>query len=208
MKQDIIILIFERPLGSKDLYDFINENGFLNESLARDLFQQIMKAILACHQRGVIHRDIKDENLLVTISKKSKPKVQLIDFGSGAHIQNGFYNDFASTRTYAPPEVIKYSPYNGNEAKVWSLGILLYSMVCGDIPFHSNAKICKAILRFKRKLSLECQNLIEHCLRIEPAEQILLEDILCHPWMKKDDEMLNCSPTTPPLATLNLSICY
>ena len=50
--------------------------------------------LLACHQRGVIHRDIKDENLLVTISRHSKPKIQLIDFGSGAHIRNEIYFDF------------------------------------------------------------------------------------------------------------------
>ena len=91
---DTFVLIMERPLGSKDLFDFINDHGFLEESLARDFLQQVVDTILACHDRGVIHRDIKDENLLVTISRSSKPKIQLIDFGSGAHIRSQIYFDF------------------------------------------------------------------------------------------------------------------
>lgn len=91
---DSYVLILERPIGSKDLFDFINDYSFLDENLARDFLSQVVDAILACHQRGVIHRDIKDENLLVTISRHSKPKIQLIDFGSGAHMRNDVYFDF------------------------------------------------------------------------------------------------------------------
>ena len=91
---DAFILILERPEGCKDLFDFINDHGSLDESLARDFLRQVVDTVLACHQRGVIHRDIKDENLLVSISRHSKPKIQLIDFGSGAHIRNDIYFDF------------------------------------------------------------------------------------------------------------------
>ena len=92
---DAYVLILEKPPGCKDLFDFINDHGFLDESLARDFLRQVVDAILACHQRGVIHRDIKDENLLVIWStNNSVPRVQLLDFGSGAHIRNGIYFDF------------------------------------------------------------------------------------------------------------------
>ena len=92
---DTFVLILERPPGSKDLFDFINDQEALHETLARDFMRQVLDAILACHQRGVIHRDIKDENILVTMCPNSKvPKVQLIDFGSGAHINNDIYFDF------------------------------------------------------------------------------------------------------------------
>lgn len=92
---DTFVLILERPPGSKDLFDFINDQEALHETLARDFMRQVLDAILACHQRGVIHRDIKDENILVTMCPNSKlPKVHLIDFGSGAHIRNDIYFDF------------------------------------------------------------------------------------------------------------------
>ena len=91
---DTFILIMERPLGSKDLFDFINDHTFLEESLARNFMRQVVETIHSCHAKGVIHRDIKDENLLVTVSRSAKPKIQLIDFGSGAHIRNPIYFDF------------------------------------------------------------------------------------------------------------------
>ncbi len=91
---DTFVLILERPENSKDLFDFINDHGYLEESLSRDFLRQVVDTVLACHHRGVIHRDIKDENLLVTISRQAKPKIQLIDFGSGAHIRNHIYFDF------------------------------------------------------------------------------------------------------------------
>jgi len=184
---DTFVLILERPPGSKDLFDFINDQEALHETLARDFMRQVLDAILACHQRGVIHRDIKDENILVTMCPNSKlPKVHLIDFGSGAHIRNDIYFDFDGTRVYAPPEWIQYNHYNGNQATVWSLGILLFAMVCGNIPFETDEQICAARLKFRRRLSLECQDLIAQCLRIEPSQRILLEDILRHPWMRQD----------------------
>lgn len=96
---DTFVLILERPAGCKDLFDFINDHGFLEESLARDFLRQVVDTILACHQRGVIHRDIKDENLLVSVSRHSKPRIQLIDFGSGAHIRNDIYFDFDGKTT-------------------------------------------------------------------------------------------------------------
>lgn len=91
---DSYILILERPLASKDLFDFINDHGALEETLAQQFLRQVVNAVLTCHQRGVIHRDIKDENLLVTITRHNVPKIQLIDFGSGAHIRDDIYFDF------------------------------------------------------------------------------------------------------------------
>ena len=109
-RPDSFILILERPPGCHDLFDHITERGRLDEAKARRFMRQIVETVIACHRRGVIHRDIKDENILVnpvSVFKEDeeggasggggfprRPEIQLIDFGSGAHIRPGLYRDF------------------------------------------------------------------------------------------------------------------
>ena len=90
-RTDSFIFVMEKPENTKDLFDVITDKKFLEEDIARNFFKQIVETVLAVHAKGVIHRDIKDENILVNLNTG---KLKLIDFGSGAIIKDEAFTDF------------------------------------------------------------------------------------------------------------------
>ena len=174
-------IVMER-FQCKDLFDFISEQGPLPETLAKDIFKQILDTITTVHKRGIVHRDIKDENILID-PKTFKTKI--IDFGSGDYIEDKVYTRFQGTRVYSPPEWINSRAYRPEGLTVWSLGVLLYDMVCGDVPFESDAQISRAHLTWfpQLKLSEEVKSLISGCLKVDTSERLTLAEIAAHPWL-------------------------
>uniref|UniRef100_F1L4S0 Serine/threonine-protein kinase 1 n=1 Tax=Ascaris suum TaxID=6253 RepID=F1L4S0_ASCSU len=193
-RSDGFLIVMERPSPCQDLFDYISEHGPLEEGLARAFFKQVVDTAIACANINVVHRDIKDENLIVDLKDG---RLKLVDFGSGAFskAQGEMYTDFEGTRVYSPPEWILQSKYDGLKATVWSLGILLYDMVSGDIPFHRDEEIIRRTpIIWRTKLTKACEHLIEHCLMFDADERYDLKDIIRHPWMCDGDSSLPLTP--------------
>merc|ERR1712227_340711 len=184
---DFYYIVMEK-FNSKDLFDFITEQGPLSEKLGKTMFREIVSTVIQCRDSGVLHRDIKDENILVDLNTM---KTKLIDFGSGCFYNHQtqrkkIFEEFRGTRVYSPPEWIQLGEYTGDGLTVWSLGILLYDMLCGDIPYTTDKEISSGKLIFHNhvKLSAEAKDLIKQCLSVLPYQRISLDKILSHSWLR------------------------
>ncbi|KAK2814245.1 hypothetical protein Q5P01_000692 [Channa striata] len=158
-----------------------HNKGRLSEDTARNFLRQILEAVRHCHSRGVIHMDLKEENILVDLDTE---KLKLIDFARRIPSGDDVHSEFYGTKAYGPPERISSRGlFRARPAEVWSLGILLYSMVHGNVPFEENSEIVRGRLRFKTGLSDTCRDLILRCLRQNPDERPSVEQIFSHPWV-------------------------
>jgi len=186
VSQDSFYIVMERVHG-RDLFDFISERGPLDERLARILFRQVVESVVGCLQHGVLHGDVKDENILVEEHwETGEPTLRLIDFGSGSWFSSGdIYTRYEGTRVYSPPEWIGNRRYRGEPLTVWSLGVLLYDMLCGDVPFETDEEILRGNLVWWEELALSsmARDLVTKCLDKNQVTRISLQDLLQHPWL-------------------------
>ncbi|NWV62275.1 PIM1 kinase, partial [Malurus elegans] len=142
---DSFMLVMEHLEPLQDLSHFLLEREFLCEEVVHWLFCQVLEAMRHCTACSVLHRDIKPENLLVD---PESGDLKLIDFGCGTFLQEQPFTCFVRTHTYSPPKWIRVGCYCGHSATIWSLGVLLYIMVCGDNPFWEDRDIVLGQLCF------------------------------------------------------------
>ncbi|KAI5102116.1 serine/threonine-protein kinase pim-1-like isoform X3, partial [Silurus meridionalis] len=177
---DYFIMILERPIPCMNLYQFCKHNNFcLSELVAREIFWQVVQAACHCCERGVLHRDIKPENILIN---PETLVVKLIDFGCGDLLKNELYTSYSGTPGYWPPEWVLYKQYYGIPATVWSLGLLLCFLVCGNFPFNNNDEIVEGYLQLLPDLSDKCRDLITCCLEKDARHRPTFKNIQDHEW--------------------------
>ncbi|XP_036417220.1 serine/threonine-protein kinase pim-2-like [Colossoma macropomum] len=176
------ILVLERPDPCTDLESFTDYfGGSIDEERACAIMLQVLEAVCQCCKRGVMHRDIKLENIVINTDTSD---VKLIDFGGGDWIRKTGYNVFAGTFEYCPPEFLLKGRYHAKPATVWSLGVLLFRVVYGNLPFTEEEDIVDGLLYFKDGLSNECCNLIRWCLQYNPTRRPNLQQIKQHDWFR------------------------
>ncbi|XP_073692703.1 serine/threonine-protein kinase pim-2-like [Garra rufa] len=200
---DHFIMVMERPFPCMDLFSFLElHGGTLNERMARRIMWQVVRAANACCEKGVFHRDIKLENLLVN---PDTMEVKLIDFGCGALMKNSAYKVFCGTREYFPPEFQFTGKYYAKPTTVWSLGILLFEMVCGDLPSAEDLFMTAANIWTSPGLSQKCCELICDCLQPKPKNRLALEKMHLHAWFNVQTRELTDMEKTSENDTLDFS---
>ncbi|CAH1398521.1 unnamed protein product [Nezara viridula] len=193
--QTKLYLVLELGDGG-DLYDYImrHEAG-LSEPLAREYFSQIVRAISYCHRLHVVHRDLKPENVVFF---ERAGVVKLTDFGfSNKFCPGQKLETSCGSLAYSAPEILLGDSYDAPAVDVWSLGVILYMLVCGQAPFQeaNDSETLTMIMDCKytvpNHVSGACKNLIGRMLVREPEKRATLEEIAADPWVKVDTNELS-----------------
>jgi MAP/microtubule affinity-regulating kinase len=178
-----------------EVFDYLVLHGRMKEKEARAKFRQIVSAVQYCHQKKIIHRDLKAENLLLD----SEMNIKIADFGfSNEFIPGNKLDTFCGSPPYAAPELFQGKKYDGPEVDVWSLGVILYTLVSGSLPFDGSTlrELRERVLRGKYRIpfymSTDCENLLKKFLVLNPARRASLEVIMRDKWMNmgyEEDEL-------------------
>ncbi|XP_059397893.1 serine/threonine-protein kinase MARK2-like isoform X3 [Carassius carassius] len=189
-----LYLVMEYASGG-EVFDYLVAHGRMKEKEARAKFRQIVSAVQYCHQKCIVHRDLKAENLLLDADMN----IKIADFGFSNEFTLGNKLDtFCGSPPYAAPELFQGKKYDGPEVDVWSLGVILYTLVSGSLPFDGQnlKELRERVLRGKYRvpfyMSTDCENLLKKLLILNPTKRGSLEQIMKDRWMNmgnEDDEL-------------------
>ncbi|KAL8595259.1 hypothetical protein ACOMHN_043411 [Nucella lapillus] len=183
-KKDRIVLVMDYAEGG-ELYDYLNNQRCLSEVETRRIFRQIVAAVHYVHQNGIVHRDLKLENIILDTNRN----VKIADFGLANYFsKNSSLNTFCGSPLYASPEIVNGQPYQGPEVDVWSLGVVLYTLAYGAMPFESgNLKVLRQQISTGHyaEPAKPCgaSGLIRHMLTVNSARRATIAEVLNHWWV-------------------------
>nr|XP_018892242.2 serine/threonine-protein kinase SIK3 isoform X4 [Gorilla gorilla gorilla] len=185
----MIYLVTEYASGG-EIFDHLVAHGRMAEKEARRKFKQIVTAVYFCHCRNIVHRDLKAENLLLDANLN----IKIADFGfSNLFTPGQLLKTWCGSPPYAAPELFEGKEYDGPKVDIWSLGVVLYVLVCGALPFDGStlqnlrARVLSGKFRIPFFMSTECEHLIRHMLVLDPNKRLSMEQICKHKWMKLGD---------------------
>ena len=204
------ILIIMEYINGGNLFSFLKKHRKVSEKTAKLLYRQIILGIKYMHEQGIVHRDIKLENILIDLNNN----IKICDFGIGRVLSSPEQPlfDQCGTPMYIAPEILlcsKEKGYKGFPVDIWSSGIVLYILLSGTLPFsfknsssslsesnesnlsednNNNTELQYSIINKEPKeienISKEAEDLLKKILKKNPEKRITCEEILNHPWMK------------------------
>ncbi|XP_053344550.1 MAP/microtubule affinity-regulating kinase 3 isoform X3 [Clarias gariepinus] len=195
-----LYLVMEYASGG-EVFDYLVAHGRMKEKEARAKFRQIVSAVQYCHQKHIVHRDLKAENLLLDADMN----IKIADFGFSNEFTLGNKLDtFCGSPPYAAPELFQGKKYDGPEVDVWSLGVILYTLVSGSLPFDGQnlKELRERVLRGKYRIpfymSTDCENLLKRFLVLNPIKRGTLEQIMKDRWINAGFEEDELKPFVEP----------
>uniref|UniRef100_A0A673KW08 non-specific serine/threonine protein kinase n=1 Tax=Sinocyclocheilus rhinocerous TaxID=307959 RepID=A0A673KW08_9TELE len=169
-----------------EIFDYLAKHGRLSEPEARRKFWQILSAVEYCHNLNIVHRDLKAENLLLD----GHMNIKIADFGFGNFFQPGKpLATWCGSPPYAAPEVFEGQQYEGPQLDIWSMGVVLYVLVCGALPFDGPSlpilrqRVLEGRFRIPYFMTEDCEHLIRRMLVLDPSKRLSIGQIKEHKWM-------------------------
>jgi serine/threonine protein kinase len=180
---DYVHMVMEKHGCGMDLFEFIDrQRRHIEEPLASYIFRQLVSAVSYLHSNMIVHRDIKDENIVIN----EQFHVKLIDFGSAAYITKGKkFATFCGTMDYCSPDVLLGNKYYGPELDAWTCGIALYTLVFCENPFFNAEETIECILNPPFKVSKDLMKLLLSILCAKPELRATIEEIEANAWVNQ-----------------------
>ncbi|KAI9655651.1 MAG: hypothetical protein M1831_004803 [Alyxoria varia] len=186
--ETLVWLVLEYCPGD-ELYYYLTQHGALDPSMVQKIFTQLVGAVSYVHSKSCVHRDLKLENILLDKNQN----VKLCDFGFTREYEgkSNYLQTWCGTVCYSAPEMLKGEKYAGEKVDVWSLGIILYALLCGELPFdeedetQTKMRILKEEPKYPDYLPTVAKDLINSLLSKRPLLRPSLADILQNSWLSE-----------------------